>query len=215
VREISNLKSRITIALAFLMLPILIATAGCALTGAVAYKVTQGDKIPAKYVPEAEPMVVVAENWRNPDGSSTDAEQLARFIWADLRDHNVAQQIDPTEVMDLKSRTSNFHSMTVAQIGKRVGAQQVLYINITDIAVEGAVGADSRRAKCTARVKIIDAETGKVLWPSDLAQGYPVATQTSMVQIKSQEDEVALHQTLQEQTAVKIARLFYETSADD
>src|SRR5262249_30739191 len=100
-------------------------------------------------------------------------------------------------------------------IGKRVGAKQVLYINITEVALSGAIGAETASGKCSARVKIIDTESGQARWPEDAVQGYPVTVKSPTVNARDESDEAALRQAPQQQLATKIARLFYPTTTDD
>src|SRR5689334_10910996 len=130
----------------------LLLAGGCNIIGFVADKAGPGS-IDAQFVPPKWPMVVIAENWRNPAGSAIDSQQLATFIYDDLRKHDVAPQIDPTAVTELRSRRSDFGAMTISQIGKTIGAQQVLYINVRESSLTGPVRSNSVAGNCTARVK--------------------------------------------------------------
>jgi hypothetical protein len=193
---------------------ILVYVAGCNVLGAVLGSTAPEPTTPPKYVPTTEPMVVIAENWHNPAGNDVDAEQLARFVSDDLIENSIGKQIDPTKVIDLKSRDPDgFHSLSIARIGQIVGATQVLYINITDSSLVGPEGGDSLRGRCTARVKIVDVEHGDARWPLDAHDGYPISVQTDPTPIHSDADEIALRQTLQQKAAERIAGLFYASPA--
>jgi hypothetical protein len=160
-------------------------------------------------------MVVIAENWRNHAGSAIDSQQLAEFVYDDLRKHDVAPQIDPSAVTELQSKRSDFGSMTIAQIGKTLGAQQVLYINVTESSMTSPIGSDSLAGKCTARVKIVDVDTGEATWPRDEMDGYPVTVKTPLLEAHSDSDDAALRRALQEKVAASIARLFYKAPTEE
>src|SRR5436190_1062063 len=98
---------------------ILLYGGGCNVIGAVAGKTLGEPDVKAMYLPSKEPMAVIVENWRNPAGNASDAEQLARLIARDLRSYDVAELIDPGAVLDLKQkRSEEFRKMSIAQIGK-------------------------------------------------------------------------------------------------
>jgi hypothetical protein len=194
---------------------VLFYVAGCNVIGAIASSTAPDPTTPPQYVPTTEPMVVIAENWHNPVGSNVDAEELGRYVYDTLIENSVGQQIDPITVIDLKSRNPDeFHSLSIAGIGKTVGAKQVLYINITDSSLIGPQGSDSLYGKCSARVKIVDVGSGQARWPLDAADGFPVFVQTDPTPIHSDMDETTLRQTLQQKAARRIAGLFYAAPSE-
>ena len=160
-------------------------------------------------------MVVIAENYHAPSGNLIDSEQLAELVCDKLRKHDVAPQIEPDAVMELKARRLDFDKMTISQIGKTVGAQQVLYVNITESSLTGPVASNSLAGKWTARVKVVDVETGQATWPRDAADGYPILVKTPLLEAAGESDEVVLRHALQEKAADAIARLFYKSPAEE
>ena len=195
---------------------LLLLVAGCNYMGAFGAKILPPPPIPAAYVPTTEPMVVIAENYRNPSGSAMDGEQVARYVHDDLLTHHVAEMIDPIKVIDLKSKQpTDFRSLSISQIGKLVGAKQVLYINVVECTLVGAMGTDAVKGQCSARVKIVDVETGFARWPIDEAAGYLINVKTAYSTTLNASDEAALRLTLQQQAAGEISRLFYAAPAED
>ena len=55
----------------FVLLATALLPAGCNVVGVVAYKVAGPPKVPAKYVPPKEPMVVLVERYNAPSASVT------------------------------------------------------------------------------------------------------------------------------------------------
>ena len=190
---------------------------GCSLLGALAYKSGVGRQEPAQFAPDKlAPMVVVTENWSNPADSDVETEQLARFIYQELKDNKVAPQIDPMGVIDLRSQDpQKFRTMSIPQIGKWAGAKQVLYVNITDNVLDAPIGSEVVTGGCTARVKIVNVDTGQIIWPPDVARGYPVTVKTPTVQEGGATDEASVRQSLEKLIAGRIVRLFYKHDEEE
>ena len=148
-----------------LMSSLLLFAAGCNILGFVADKTTTGEDQNARYSLPNQPTVVIVENWLNPSGSAIDAEQIQREVYENLQEHKAGDLIDPITIVDLRSQRPDFGKLSIAQIGKLVGAKQVIYINLTDTSLLGAEGSDSVHGKASARVKVIDVATGDALWP--------------------------------------------------
>jgi hypothetical protein len=196
----------------YLLSSILLLSSGCNYVGALAAKLP-APPIPALYKPQKVPMVIVTENWRNPAGAAIDAEQVTRFLYDDLLRHNVAPQIDPSEVLDIKHRNPDeFRQLTIAQIGQRVGAEQVLYVNVLEMTIESAPGSPMLASKCKARVKIVDVHNGEARWP-DTAEGYPINVETPMQRGNGAHDEETLKRELALESALSIGALFHESPA--
>lgn len=193
---------------------VMVVCSGCNDIGFIADKLGPGD-IDAKFVPPKWPMVVIAENYHAPSGNLIDSEQLAELVYDHLRKHDVAPQIDPDAVMELKARRIDFDKMTISQIGKTVGAQQVLYINITESSLTGPVASNSLAGKWTARVKMVDVDTGQATWPRDQADGWPILVKTPLLEAAGASDEVVLRRALQEKAADAIAKLFYKSASEE
>jgi hypothetical protein len=190
---------------------------GCSLVGAIADKTAGGQQEPAKFEPDKlAPMVVVAENWSNPSDSDIETEQLSRFVYNELEDHKVAPQIDPVRVIDLRSQDAEkFRAMSVPQIGRWVGARQVLYINETDTGLSAPIGSQAVSGGCTAHVKLIDVASGQTTWPPDQASGYTITADTNDIPQGTNTDEASVRQALQRVVAERIARLFYKHDVED
>jgi hypothetical protein len=196
----------------YLLSSILLICGGCNIVGAVAGKLPL-PPIPPTYVPEKVSMVIVTENWRNPAGAAIDAEQLTRFLHDDLLRHNVAPQVDPTDVLDLRAQNPEaFRKLTIAQIGQRVGAQQVLYVNVLEMSAEAAPGSPMITSHCKARVKIVDVQSGEARWP-DTADGYPINIETPMQRGDGAGDQETLKRELALNAALSIGALFHESPA--
>ena len=195
----------------------LILMTGCGRLLSVAVAKTVGYDVPAKYAPvKTDTMLVLAEDFQNPGSSSTDCEQLSRYVCQELERKKVAPLIDPTAAMDLRSRDpSSYRNMSITQIGQTLGARQVMYIALLSNDVDSADGGEFRRAEAAARVRIVDVQTGQTRWPIEASSGYPVIARTPVVKITDENSESILRRALQQRLGGDIARLFYKYKVDE
>jgi PBP1b-binding outer membrane lipoprotein LpoB len=193
-------------------IPIILALllSGCQIVGAVADKAVGGDQMKAKYVPKQEPMLVLAENFQHPAAALVESEQLAHEVCDQLQEHKVVPLVDCNAPFNLRSsKPDEYQRMSVAQIGRTLGAKQVLYIDIVQSDVFVAEASEMFKGKALVRVRIVDTDTGATRWPEEGGDGYPVVVDTPMLEQKDGVDEASVRFKLQQALGDKIARLFY------
>ncbi|HVZ94211.1 MAG TPA: hypothetical protein VG797_06850, partial [Phycisphaerales bacterium] len=100
--------------------------------------------------------------------------------------------------------------MSIVEIGRRVGAEVVLYVRIQNWTLARDVGSISPAVQ--ANVKIIDTVKNERLWPEG-SNGYPMQM-TLPVQTKgvptSLDERAALEDKVAARFGLEIARLFYD-----
>ncbi|MBC8106883.1 MAG: hypothetical protein H7Z14_09865 [Anaerolineae bacterium] len=198
---------------ASLMLLLCIAS-GCNLLGYAASGIAGGEKSPAMFVPAKTPMVVIAEKFDNPADASLDAEPIARYTSEELSGHEVAPIVSSEKVASLQSANpARFRGMTIAAVGRAVGADQILYINIVSTSMEVADNSDMLRGRGEVRVRLVDANTGATIWPLDSADGYPINAETRMFR-RADRNEASVRSDLHRMLAGRAARLFYVTKSE-
>lgn len=208
-RGIVYLRVRMSIK-SLLLLPALL-LAGCNIAGAVVDKVVGPAEVPAKYLPAQEPMLVLAENYQNPSSALIESEQLVQQVAQQIKEHKVSPLVDSSAPFNLRSsQPSEYQKMTIAQIGRTLGAKQVLYIDIAQSNVFVAEASEMLKGKALVRVRIVDVETGGTRWPEEGGDGYPVVVETPMLREGQGVDETSVRLQLQEAVGIKIARLFYK-----
>jgi hypothetical protein len=209
-----NIKFYRTVGLLCLMAAAFACLDGCVVAGVIADKLSPEPAAPAAYVPPKDNMLVIVENFQNPASVALVSERLDRQVTDELVRHRVAPIVNPDRLVELRLEKSKIYDkMQIADIGRAVGARQILYADLVDFAVEPALNAPMARGHAEARVRVIDAATGQTLWPPDSSAGFPVKAQTPFVTLK----EGVTEQTLQQQVALQlsdgIARLFYKSSS--
>jgi hypothetical protein len=200
-----------------ILIALLIASGGCQVASLIADKTT-GEEVPAAFKPKQVPTLVLAENFHDPSSVSMDAQSIEGFVADNLRTHKTVPVVDNTALEDLRSlHPEDYHDRTVRQLGQMVGAKQVIYINLTNIAVNHAEGSDAWHGTATAMVRVVDVQTGATLWPPQSTDGLPVDAATSyMNNDQTQEPtELSIRESLQHLLSDKVAELFYASSVED
>lgn len=188
---------------------------GCDVAGAVLYKTVGPMPVDAEYVPEKKPMLVFVERYNTGAGgggidAAQEAEGLAVAIREALEAKQIAPQVDPMSVSDLRVRDPmGFRTMTVSKIGQEVGAEQVLYVNLLQSTLKTTEGSDLSKGQMAVRVKVVDASTGQVLWPVDAADGRPVTIQTPVASAREGISPTVARANMTRQMADSVAKLFY------
>jgi hypothetical protein len=188
----------------------LIITSGCTAVGVGAYKLMGPPAVPAMYIPAKEPLVVMVENYRRPSSAYTDDQLLTRYIEGYLRGHDVAPIVESANVADLRvNHPEEFKKMSVAAIGREVGAKQILYVDVIQSDVETLMAGEALRGATAVRVKVVDAQSGETRWPGDMAEGYPLEQSVQFHKNKAS-NEQDLKAGIYAQLGDRIAKLFYK-----
>jgi hypothetical protein len=190
------------------------ASGGCNVLGYAAQAVAGDEKVNAVYALPQRSTVVVAEKYSNPSVAAFDEEPLARFVTEELREHKaVTPLIESEQVYALRQKTPHdqWQSMTIDGVGRAVGAEQVLYVNIMTCQVQVAPGSEMLRGQAEVRVRLVDAGTGRTIWPEDAASGWPVSVQTPMARQgeSATANEASVRMNVLRLAGERVGRLFY------
>jgi hypothetical protein len=203
-------------ALALLLLALLILPSGCAAAGAAAYVLQPPQKVEARYKPTTRPMAILVETYRakgggGPGGQTvTVRDSLASYVAIELRKNKVTDVVDTSKIFDLRSLDpAAFRKMSIDSVGRRVGADQVLYVDLLKFKVESSIGHDMVRGELQALVKIVDAANGETLWPKGAEQGFEVNVDTPFTRTDDTTTPTTVEDALARSAADQIAKLFY------
>lgn len=182
---------------------------GCNIVGFVASAVPQ--KIEAKYVPPKTPMLVLVENQQNPGMAIAEADQLTGFICDELAAYEVAPLVEQKKLTKLRDSNENANRMTISQIGKAVGAEQVLYVDLRRLNVSGMRDGIPSHGRIEAVVRVVDVKTGKTVFPAMGQSGWPISMETPMAALGQRDvNEDAIRESLLFSAGTAIGRLFHD-----
>ncbi|MDB5324128.1 MAG: hypothetical protein JWN40_5759 [Phycisphaerales bacterium] len=187
----------------------IVAMSGCAAPSALLYKFAGPPAIPPKYVIPQRPLLLLVENAHSGAVALPEADELTRVIYDDLLEHKVAPLIDPSRVHDLRDAAPlAFGKMSIAQIGQRLGAAQVLYLHVDQLDIEVPQGSEMVRVKIAVKAKMIDVPTAQTVWPMS-GDTEPYDFETRLQRTDASLTRSALNHQMLRGSGVEIARWFY------
>jgi hypothetical protein len=183
---------------------------GCGGLSALTYKVAGDPKNPAEYKPGSKPILVLVENFQNPDQYRQVSTLLERDIAGQLRENKAAQVVATEKLEDLRSGdAAGYRKMKIDDVGRAVGARQVIYVNLVKFSTDAPIGSTEMAGKAEALVRVIDVGTGRALWPPDSAAGREVKYETKHEEAVDFSNRGAVQEQMSQSLADRIARLFY------
>ena len=147
---------------------------GCGSEGYLSHLINGPDKVPAVYTLEEQPTLILVDDPADLFNDPNIALTVAINIEFNLNQNKVlvGKTIPAREIANLQAKAGDrFKTMPVDQIGRELGAEQVLYVLIDDITMEQVPGV--YRPKATVQVKVIDAAAGRRLFPNPPAPNQP------------------------------------------
>jgi hypothetical protein len=188
--------------------------AGCGLAGVAASRTT-GNAVNAKYVPnKSESMLILVESYGLSLDSGIETEHMTLVLRKNFQDAKIASLVDQQALERLKDAgPQQYTPMTIADIGRRVGARQVLYVNIWRSEIVKPAGSGQMRGHMNAVVKVVDSATGDTRWPSD-APSEDVEITTDWTPESADKTENDLRAQMADQMAADIGKLFQNYHTD-
>jgi hypothetical protein len=193
-----------------------LAVQGCAGIGAVIYKVTPPPSIQAVYKLPKKTVLVWVEDYRNPGVSEEAAERLGREITAQFKQHKLAPVVDPDKFVQYRfDKGTAFDQMTIASVGRALGAEQVLYVDLVDYGGDWTLASDMLHPKADIRVRVVDVKTGDTAWPNEAVRGYPMNIDLQYANIKDTQTANDEQAAICTATADHVAKLFYKHDSEE
>jgi hypothetical protein len=182
---------------------------GCAVPSALMYKFMGPPAIQPKYVFPQKPLLVLVENVHSGSVAIPEADELSKVVYEELQAHKVAPLIDPVKVDDLRDRyAAAFSKMSISDIGRELGAQQVLYMHVEQLDVQVPSGSEMVRLKISIKAKVIDVATAQTVWPMS-GETEPYHYESGWQRADAVTTQTALNHQILRQSGEEIARWFY------
>lgn len=189
-----------------------VALGGCALLGWTASAVQNAIPVDAAYELQDRPTLIMIDD---PSRKLTTID-LSTLIAGRMADLFVAEKVVGKPNMLAGNRAAqlaadhpDFGRWPIDRVGREAGAQQVVYALVQEFRIVDEAGM--YRPLAEMRVKVIDAETGKRLFPVGTDTGQPVVVEQFYRSMDGSglSTETVLARRLSEELAVKMAQLFY------
>ena len=119
--------------------------------------------------------------------------------------------IDARSALAATTRDREGNPLSIAEIGRAVEADQVIYVLVTDFTASPV--SDQTKPYAGLRVKVIDADSADRLWPIEDDAGFPLRvtlpTDASAIGATTRSDTLRVQRALAERSGLAIAQLFY------
>ncbi len=190
------------------------ATVGCEVFGIAASMFSSG-KTKAVYELQNQPTLVLVDDPNHQLGNPGLRDQIANEIGFHLERQKVIDSvIAPAQLNNLVAALGERYAATpVDQIGRRLGARQVIHVQVESVALQTGPGVIQPTAR--VQVKVIDADHGQRLFPTGSA--VPAGGYALTIQFRQRPHEqidrgssVVLGRQLAQRIARDVARLFHD-----
>jgi hypothetical protein len=193
-------------------------TGGCAILGVGVAKFSGPTRHPPAHVLAPVPTMVYVDRRENFGAVAADAQRIAQQASDLLRagkssapgvGDGLVSVVDPGRAVEIRSRTGpDGRRPTPAEVAAACGASQFVYVEITVYDYTPAVAGQTTEGRVEAKVWVVDTKTGDVRWPPEANQGHPVSAALPATPLANAADDAALRGRMDEELALKIARLF-------
>jgi len=189
---------------------------GCAIPAWIAGIIQGPKEREALYdLPDIKRVLVLAEDRMQMGGTESVQRELTGFLNQALLHKKLVREVVPYSALAaLRAETPDFRRLYITEVGQRLDADVVIYVNILKFALKDNPADVLWRGHCDVAVKVFQCPAGikrdkARLWPDHPPRGHPVSHDRDPKADTSSGYEKALARTLAAETADKIAKLFY------
>lgn len=186
---------------------------GCAVIAYLTAQIHGPEKIEAKFdLPKDKTTLVLVDSY----GSHEMAKRLlTEAVSKQLCDRGLVKKTIPyNDIIALRMITPEFNRLAVTEIGRKLGAETVICVHISKLALKDNPADVLWHGQMEARVKVVavtDDNDSARLWPDDRPAGYPIgpierreSTDNSLTYASQ------LTKSLSLEAADELTRLFYK-----
>ncbi len=183
---------------------------GCQLPVAILAKLFPKEKVPPKFVlPENKTILFFPDDLKCPMLYSPIKRIMSEKANELLIQNSLAAETIPYDkLIDLRNAEINFNSMKIPKIGRRVGANLVIYVSIEEFSLKDNPVDTLWRGKLAVKVRVVDVYKGRI-WP-DESDGFPISVGEPMTENPSKYYGSELSRKLAERMAEEICGLFHK-----
>ncbi|MHC4909436.1 MAG: hypothetical protein ACYTF9_06930 [Planctomycetota bacterium] len=199
------------------LLLVAMAIAGCNILGPAFFILHGPPRTPAMYELEDRKTLVFIDDRNStiPLNKDSIRRTIGQVTSENLMTKKVlTETVRPEDAIALSRANDRFNeTMAIDEIGRQVGADQVIYVNM--VGFELTPDGVTPNPGAAAYIKVIDVTNTKRLFPGPSASdlGHPVSTSMGAISaevVKSRSGQAKAYDALAKYFAVEIAKVFYE-----
>lgn len=188
----------------------LTACASCANMAAAWANITGGDWIEAEYKLSTAPLLILVDDRSSLVSEPKAIREVHQTISEIFLKFDVNKNVIPFQDWQRLQSDPKYNGMSVRQIGERLGAEQVLAINVEKFTLQGEGGAPIFKGIFVCRVRVLSTErkSDVRLWPEGDA-GRRVEVMTDPKPMDSDSSAADVAKELGIKMGQKVAEFFY------
>jgi len=177
-------------------------------------------KIEAEFILSEGPILILVDDLEERVTWAPARDLIAKEFARELLEHKATLKvISPETVRRFRRTHANFDDLKCTQVGRLVGAEQVLWIAVTAFYAEEEVHDTTQAASLSVTVRVINPNERKSrhkvrLWPTN-REGKAVAVQLNANEVNRLKTKDRIATELSRKLAADVAKLFYEHSLQD
>lgn len=185
---------------------------GCNIVAPIAMLVHGPPKVPAEHrLDRDRPVAVVIDDPDSVVPSLGYRRVMLAAVQENLADRaKIREVVDGRDTMAVLQRDSAQERMSLAEIGKAIGAEQIVWARVDSFGLAAPTG--EYRPNARLRVKVIDVAANRKAWPDEPPRGYALdvtmRVRPDYVPSSGPEQRAAMEE-LAEYTGRAVAELFY------
>jgi hypothetical protein len=182
--------------------------AGCIVPLTLAEMLFPKSKVEAKFkLPPEKTVLVFPDDMTKPVNYPPVKRALAQKLNELLMEKKLAAAVvEHDKLMDLRKAQPDFNRLSVATVGRRLGADLVIYVDIEEFSLKETPMGTLWRGRFEGKVRVVDVKKGR-LWPDESA-GYPVRVTEPTTENTSETYGAELSRKLARRLAGEICDLF-------
>ncbi len=158
-------------------------------------------------------LILVDDDWEQltwPPARDLLIDEIAKH----LRQAKAVKHVFPSQKVNaLRRADPKFNERSISELGKDLGARQVLWLQVREFVATTNFDTVSEAARCTLRVKVFDphaeSKAEMRLWPSS-REGWYVTAKKSARHLTEYERDEDIARILITEAAEDVAKLFYD-----
>ncbi len=186
-------------------------SSGCQQVATAWANMTGGDWIPADFTLTKEPLLVLIDDRSGIVTEPKSIREAHKTIAVNFAEFKVNHNVIPFEEWQRLAQTDKkYGRYSIRQVGEKLGAEQVLYLNVERFTLHGEPGAPVFKGEFTVRVKVLSTNREKDVrvWPSE-ESGKRVSVSSAPIPIDSEKSASDIATELGIKLGKEVAMMFY------
>ncbi len=184
--------------------------AGCQVGWVLLERMFPKRRVPAEFkLPKKATVLVFPDDVENPLSYPPVKRILAQRVAQGLLEKKLVAAVVPHDRLTaLRAAEPDFNRLAVATVGRKLGADVVVYLAVDAFSLKDNPVNTLWRGKFAVRVRVVDVQKGR-LWPDQTA-GHRVAVSLPLAESTSETFGAELARMLAERLGEKVVGLFHE-----